>query len=153
MLNPLVSFAGLLLLLVPASSEQPLPPDLQPSPPGVQQRVTIHVPRVTVRTTTFIVRRPSPPPVLVEKKAADCVEVDKLQGFTVNHFDSVALVLKDGSLLRARLGKDCPALGFYSGFYVKPQKDKKICAKRDFFRSRSGRSCGIERFSVLVPAE
>lgn len=151
MSNPLLPLSGLLLLLAPASAEQPLPPELQPVPPAAQQRVTIHVPRVTVTSTTIILRAPRAP-ALVEKKAANCVEVEKLQGFTVNRFDSVDLVLKDGSLLRARLGKDCPALGFYAGFYVKPQKDKKICAKRDFFRSRSGRSCGIEGFSTLTAA-
>ena len=55
-------------------------------------------------------------------------------------------------MLRARLGNDCPALGFYSGFYVKANPDKKMCAKRDSIRSRSGRLCAIQSFTSLVPA-
>jgi hypothetical protein len=144
MLNPLVAASGLLLLLVPPAS--PLV-DAQPQ----QQRATVHVPRVTVTTTTIIMRSPRPP-VLVEKKGDDCVGVEKIAGFTVNRFDSVDLIMRDGSLMRAKLGKNCPALGFYSGFYVKAHKDRKICAKRDAFRSRSGRECGVERFAALVPA-
>lgn len=138
MLNPLASASGLLLLLAPAA---------QP----VQQRATVHVPRVTVTTTTIILRSPRPP-AMAEKKADDCIKVEKLVGFTVNRFDSVDLLLKDGSQLRARLGARCPALGFYQGFYVKPHSDKKMCAGRDAFRSRSGRSCSIQSFAKLVPA-
>ena len=65
---------------------------------------------------------------------------------------AVRLRLKNGSLPRAKLGNDCPALGFYSGFYVKANKDKKMCAKRDSIRSRSGRQCAVQSFASLVPA-
>ncbi|MCD2322723.1 hypothetical protein LQ953_01680 [Sphingomonas sp. IC-56] len=147
MLNPLAFASGLLLLLAPAA--QPVAFDESLSVPSWQQRATVHVPRVTVTTTTIILRS-ARPPAMVEKKADDCVKVEKLAGFTVNRFDSVDLLLKDGSQLRARLGARCPALGFYRGFYVKPNPDKKICARRDAFRSRNGRSCGIESFAKLV---
>lgn len=150
MLNPLIVASGLMLLLAaPAPAPEPLA--WAEAVSAMQERVTIHVPRVTVTTTTVILRAPRAP-ALIEKPAEDCVKVEKLAGFTVNRFDSVDLVLKDGSLLRAKLGADCPALGFYSGFYVKPNKDKKICAKRDAFRSRSGRACAIQDFASLVPA-
>jgi hypothetical protein len=150
--HPLVAASGLLLLLA-APSAAPEPPDWPAAAALLrqQERTTLHVPRVSITTTTIIMRsRPAPP--LVEKKAEDCVKVEKLDGFTVNRFDSVDLRLKDGRLLRAKLGKNCPALGFYSGFYVKANKDRQICAKRDSFRSRSGRSCAVEGFASLVPA-
>jgi hypothetical protein len=151
MLNPLIAASGLFLLLAaPASSPAPLDWDVVAAQLQ-QQRVTIHVPRVTVRTTTIIMRTPRRV-AMVEKKAEDCVKMEDLAGFSVNRFDSVDLVLKNGSLLRAKLGNDCPALGFYNGFYVKANKDRKMCAKRDSIRSRSGRQCAVQSFASLVPA-
>jgi hypothetical protein len=147
--NPLTAASGLMLLLAaPATALKPAAwsdavETLQ------QQHVTIHVPRMTVSTTTIIMRAPRPP-ALMEKKAGDCVKVERIAGFTVNTMDSVDLVLSDGSLLRAKLGSECPALGFYSGFYVRPPGDKKLCAGRDSLRSRSGRSCAIQAFRTLV---
>ena len=150
MLNSLPVAASLLLLLAaPAASSAA--PDWSRAVEALQQHVTIHVPRVTMSSTTIILRE-TRAPVMVEKKADDCVKVEKIAGFSVNTTDSVDLVLKDGSLLRAKLGRDCPALGFYSGFYVKARDDRKICAGRDALRSRSGRSCGVEAFRSLQPA-
>lgn len=149
--NPSFAFSSLLLLFVaPASPAEP--PRWDEAARALQQQVTIHVPRVTVTSSTTIILRTSRPVALVEKKANDCVKVSNISGFAVNTADSVDLVLRDGSLLRAKLGRDCPALGFYSGFYVKANKDQKICAKRDSFRSRSGRLCDVEAFKALVAA-
>ncbi|TGX52826.1 hypothetical protein E5A73_14415 [Sphingomonas gei] len=151
MLNPLIAASGLLLLLAaPASPPEPLDWDVTTHLLQTQ-RATIHVPRITVRTTTIILRTPRPI-ALVEKKADDCVKMEDLAGFSVNRFDSVDLVLRNGALLRAKLGNDCPALGFYGGFYVKANKDRKMCAKRDTIRSRSGRQCAVQSFASLVPA-
>lgn len=113
-----------------------------------QQRVTIQVPRVTITSSaTIVVRRA---PRVIERKTKDCVKVQDIAGFAgVNTQESVDLVLRDGSLLRAKLGRDCPALGFYNGFYVKTNKDQKICAGRDAIRTRSGRSCDVEAFRTL----
>jgi hypothetical protein len=152
MLNPLIAASGILLLFAaPASPPEPLDWDVAASLLQQQQRITIHVPRLTVTRATIVVRTPRPA-ALVEKKADDCVKMEDLAGFSVNRFDSVDLVLKNGSLLRAKLGNDCPALDFYRGFYVKVNKDKKMCAKRDAIRSRSGRQCPLQSFASLVPA-
>lgn len=148
MLNPFAA-SGLLLLFAPVA--MPIASPWEMAAHAWQQHATVHVPRITVTRTTIILRTPRAA-ATVEKKADDCVKVEKLAGFTVNRFDSVDLLLKDGSQLRARLGARCPALGFYSGFYVKPASDKKICAGRDAFRSRTGRSCGIQSFAKLVAA-
>ena len=152
MLNPLIAASGILLLFAaPASPPEPLDWDVASELLQQQQRITVHVPRLTVSRTTIVVRT-ARPVALVEKKADDCVKMEDLAGFSVNRFDSVDLVLKSGALLRAKLGNDCPALGFYSGFYVKANKDKKMCAKRDSIRSRSGRQCAVQSFASLVPA-
>ncbi len=152
MLNPLPAASGLMLLLAaPAAAPEP---HLWSGAVDMlqQQHVTIHVPRVTVTTSTTIILRQPRLPAVKEKKASDCVKLEKIAGFTVNTTDSVDLVLNDGSLLRAKLGSECPALGFYSGFYLKPDEDRKLCAGRDSLRSRSGRSCAIQAFRTLVVA-
>lgn len=86
-----------------------------------------------------------------EKKANDCIKVQQLAAAAVTRKDSVDLVMVDGKRMRLKLGNECPALGFYSGFYVKPTADGKICADRDSIRSRSGRICRIEAFRTLIP--
>ncbi len=150
--NPFL-VASSLLLLVAASAAAPAGvPDWKAVTLNLQQeqqRVTIQVPRVTITSSaTIIVRRA---PHVVEKKAKDCVKVQDISGFAgVNTQDSVDLVLRDGSLLRAKLGRKCQALGFYNGFYVKTNKDQKICAGRDSIRTRAGRSCDVEDFRTLA---
>ena len=153
MLNPLFAASGLMLLLAaPAVAPEPV---AWTSAAAMlqQQHVTIHVPRMTVTTSTTIIVRQPRLPAVKEKKTSDCIKLDKIAGFTVNATDSVDLVLNDGSYLRAKLGSECPALGFYSGFYVKPTEDKKLCAGRDSLRSRSGRACEIQAFRTLVAAK
>jgi hypothetical protein len=150
--NPLIAFtSGLLVLAVAPEAASPAP-DWDSAVTALQeqqQRVTIHVPRVTVTSTTIIMRSAPRPPVVVEKKADDCVKVERISGFAVNASDSIDLLLTDGKVLRAKLGRACQALGFYSGFYVRANKDQKICAGRDTFRSRSGTACGVEMFRKL----
>lgn len=151
MLNPLLPASGLMLLLAaPAAAPEPRAWH-EATAMLQQQHVTIHVPRITVTSTTIILRSPRLPAVK-EKKASDCIKMERIEGFVVNTPDSVDLVLNDGSYLRAKLGSECPALGFYRGFYLKQTEDKKLCAGRDSLRSRSGRSCEIQAFRTLVAA-
>ena len=63
---------------------------------------------------------------------------------------SVIVVLRDRSRVRARIDEDCSALDFYDGFYVQPE-DEQLCARRDEISSRMGGSCKIEKFRSLVP--
>lgn len=152
MLNTPFAAASLLLFLAaPGASTEPTDWARAIELFQQQQHVTIHVPRVTM-TTTIIMRSPVPVP-LVEKKADDCVKLDRIAGYSVNRPNSIDLLLSDGKLLRVNLGDNCPALGFYSGFYMKPTKDRKLCAGRDALRSRSGRSCSVQNFRSLVPAK
>ena len=150
MLNsPVVAAPFLLLLAAPGPS--PAPPEWSRAAGMLQQHLTIHVPRVTVTSsTTLIVRRPVPVP-MVEKKASDCIKIEKISGFSVSANDSVDLLMDDGKLMRVKLGDDCRALGFYTGFYLKATADRKLCAGRDSLRARSGRSCGVTEFKSLRP--
>lgn len=143
-------FAAPLLLLLAAPAIAADAPSWAQASGLLQQHITVHVPRVTTRTT-IIMRSPVPAPMM-EKKAGDCVKIEKITGFSVTRGNNVDLLLDNGRQLRVKLEDRCRALGFYSGFYLKPTDDKKICAGRDSFRSRSGGSCGIIGFSTLVPA-
>jgi hypothetical protein len=67
--------------------------------------------------------------------------------------ESIDLVLRDSTRIRARLERRCPALDYYYGFYVSPNPDGMICADRDAIRTRSGVTCGIDRFRTLRPRE
>ena len=114
-------------------------------------------PRVVVRETIVVRLRAVAPtragPAWHEKKAQKCVELRDIGGAAVNQPDAVDLILRGGNRVRARFNKACPALDFYSGFYLKPTEDGRICAQRDAVRSRSGGACTIDRFRRLVQRE
>lgn len=86
----------------------------------------------------------------IEKSGPKCVAANQLAGAIVNGTDSVDLVLKGGSRVRALLDDDCAALGYYGGFYLKAAADGQVCADRDTIRTRSGDSCSIGKFKRLV---
>lgn len=87
----------------------------------------------------------------VEKRGPKCVAMEELNGAMVTRRDSVDLMVDDGTRLRAKLSDECPALDFYSGFYIKPNPDGRVCAQRDSIRARSGGYCPISGFKRLVP--
>ena len=84
-----------------------------------------------------------------EKKGPKCVPMKLISGATLLSEDSVDLIFKDKSRMRAKLDQSCPALDYYYGFYIRPNKDGQICADRDSIRSRMGGECGIDKFKLL----
>ena len=64
--------------------------------------------------------------------------------------EQVDFILSDRARMRAQFDENCPALDFYSGFYLQLEDDR-LCAHRDAIHSRIGTSCTIERFRQLVP--
>lgn len=105
-----------------------------------------------------IVRVPAKPAVIVppnikwrEKKAPRCLPMSGVAGAAVIEQSSVDLMLKGGQRIRARFESSCPALDYYSGFYILPTKDGQICADRDSIHTRAGGECQITRFRSLVP--
>ena len=84
-----------------------------------------------------------------EKKGPKCLSMRLITGAALVGQNSVDLILRDKSRVRAKLERSCPALDYYRGFYVSPTKDGQICADRDFFRSRLGGQCEIDKFKAL----
>lgn len=131
------------------------------APPRTDFGQGVEVADITI-TQSFVIRIPSRrsrqmqaptpgPPAYKEKKGPKCVDASRIGGAAVTGPDTVDVILKGGERLRAKLEDECPALDFYSGFYVRPGADGKICADRDSIRTRSGGDCQIDRFRTLTP--
>jgi hypothetical protein len=108
---------------------------------------------ITGRVVVRVESTPRAVPVAVrwvEKSGPKCIVANQLAGAIVNGTDSVDLVLKGGSRVRAELDDDCTSLGYYGGFYLKTASDGQVCARRDTIRTRSGDACSIGKFKRLV---
>lgn len=84
-----------------------------------------------------------------EGRGPKCVSMRDVAGATLLGQNSVDLILRDRSRVRAKLEKSCPALDYYYGFYLRPNADGQICADRDVIRSRMGGQCEIDAFKAL----
>jgi hypothetical protein len=118
----------------------------------VAQAVIIRVPaRRSRRYAPGPGAAPPAPPVYRERRGPRCIEAAAIAGAAVTAPDAVDFILKGGRRVRARLADECPALDYYSGFYVKPPADGQICADRDSLHTRSGGDCQVDRFRALTP--
>jgi hypothetical protein len=86
-----------------------------------------------------------------EAKGPRCLPARAIAGASLLGQDSVDLMLNNGSRVRARLASTCPALDYYSGFYITPGADGFVCADREVIRSRVGGQCEIDAFRALRP--
>lgn len=118
----------------------------------IERHIIIRVPHMSAARGPISASALMPPISWVERGSEQCVPVQSLAAASITRADSVDLVLSDGKRMRAHLGEDCPALGFYSGFYLRPPADGRVCAQRDIIRSRSGGECRIEGLRTLQPA-
>jgi hypothetical protein len=138
--------ALLLAVAAPAMLGVAAEPQVEMGSFSFQQRIIIRIPRMP--------EPPSPPDAAAqewrEKSAPKCMTLDHVRGAAISDTDSIDLMLDNGDRIRAVLADDCPALGFYSGFYLKQNSDGKVCAERDVIRSRSGAACPIVKFRRLV---
>ncbi|WP_116089592.1 hypothetical protein [Sphingomonas crusticola] len=107
--------------------------------------------RVVVRVQTSTLSLPAVAAVR-EKKGPRCVPIEEILAAGVLARSSVDLVLRGGYRMRVRFSASCPGLDYYSGFYLVPSKDGKICADRDAIRDRAGGECAIDKFRRLVAA-
>ena len=133
--------AGLLLVLVGAA-----PP---PEPPVQPEQYAQLVVREQIMVRVQSRGAPAAPVQWKEGKGPKCVPARAILGASMPSENSVDLVMRDRSRVRARLDSSCPALDYYYGFYIRPKADGMICADRDSIRSRVGGECGIERFRTL----
>jgi hypothetical protein len=107
--------------------------------------------RTVIRISPVFTTEARPAPVVwTEHDAPKCIDMAALAGLAITRPDSIDLVLRGGQRLRAKLEKTCPSVDFYSGFYVKPNKDGRICRGRDTIHSRTGGACTIDKFKQLV---
>lgn len=89
----------------------------------------------------------------VKGKGPKCIPIRLLRSARVEDKRSVDLFMRDRTRIRAKLGKGCHSADLYSGFYVQPNEDGRLCADRDELLARSGTSCEIESFHWMVPKE
>lgn len=132
-----------------AQDGDPLPPGTQWAQLSIRERIVIRIPEMRV---------PPPPPAAAPPawiegggKGEKCMPADDIEGALIRGPDRVDLVMADGRRARALLDRDCPALDYYLGFYIRPTRDGLVCAGRDAIRSRSGASCPIRAFRRLEP--
>jgi hypothetical protein len=85
-----------------------------------------------------------------ESRGPRCVATNRIVGAALLGQNSVDLIFRDNSRVRARLERRCPALDYYRGFYVEATQDGRICADRDSIRSRTGGECQIDQFRALT---
>ena len=138
----MLSLIGGLLALAAAPAQNALA--------GVQiAQLTIRQ-SVIVRIQTALAPSPLKSPWR-EKNGPKCIAMEDIQGAAVVAPSSVDVVLDGGTRIRARFASSCPALDYYSGFYVAPTKDGRICAGRDVVRDRAGGECAVTKFRKLVP--
>ncbi|MBV9884056.1 MAG: hypothetical protein JO276_13690 [Sphingomonadaceae bacterium] len=138
---------ALAMLLLDAGAAAP--PAAAPAPPQYAQLIVRE--QIVVRVSPAVRDAPDAPAAVQwkEKKGPKCVQARQVIAATVVDQNSVDLILRDRTRLRAKLESSCPALDYYHGFYVSPSPDGLICADRDVIRSRMGGACGIDKFKTL----
>lgn len=139
-----------------------LPPAVPPPPAPyfqvvIEQQLIIRVPARRSPLTNFSAA-PAPqtrlremPVEWKEKKAPKCVAMRDIRGMQAVQRDSIDLITRQNQRLRAQLNRGCRALDFYAGFYMKGNKDGRLCENRDEIHARSGARCEVDKFRLLVP--
>lgn len=141
-------FLGTGILLLAAAGGTPVSPiaPMHFAQVVVREQIIIRVPARLRRVTPA-----APSPIdWEESKGPKCVPAKSIVGASLLSEDSVDLILRNNSRIRADLESSCPALDYYYGFYISPNADGQICADRDAIRSRMGGQCEIERFRALT---
>src|SRR4051812_38674738 len=158
--------AGLaaLLTLASGSASDSIGDDKQPGRPQISGTITFHQQIIIVRTPAA----PRPADAAAPASASSaanasrirweehhgprCIAWAQIAGAGLLGQDSVDLVFRDATRVRARLERHCPALDYYNGFYMAATPDGLICADRDSIRARTGGECRIDRFRSLRAA-
>ena len=117
----------------------------------IQQRVIVRVSPRRARQDLVATLPTRQAQDYVERKMGNCLP---LKDIVAVQSDASRLLLytRDRKIVSATLEKSCRARDFYSGFYVEPSKDGKLCVKRDNLQSRMGTSCQLSRIRQLIPA-
>lgn len=117
----------------------------------VQEGERIELAQLSFRSRVIIrIQSDTPQLEIVEKKGPKCVPLASLAGAAIVTGNAVDFILRGGQRMRARFSSGCPALDYYSGFYIVPNPDGQVCADRDVIRSRAGGECAIDRMRSLT---
>jgi hypothetical protein len=163
-MNPVAQLMAPLALLFPAAMavDQRQPVERAPLPVAepaeqvsIEQRVTIRInprPAPMPNINNFVTEGADMDgePRFVERKAGKCLQLGAIAGVQPLDNDRLLLILRDNRLFTAKLSKGCQAREFYSGFIVKRNADGQVCVNRDELLSRSGSSCQVSGFHLLV---
>lgn len=135
--------ASALLALAPALAVAPAwAEDVQLAQLALHERIVVRVQKMAPVA--------APRPVQWrERKGPKCVAPGDLAGVLISAGNNLDMVMYGGKWLRAKLDGQCKTLNFYSGIYLKPGGDGRVCADRDVIRARSGAGCGIAAFRTL----
>ena len=126
-----------------------------PAPPPTRDEGLVELAQLTFRSRIVVRVQTSqlamvPLAALREKKGPKCIGMGDILAAAVVARSSVDLVLRGGYRMRVRFAANCPGLDYYSGFYIAPTADGKLCADRDAVRDRAGGECEIDKFRQLV---
>ena len=150
--------AGLAALLTLAFGGADAGEDMQSQRPQISGTITFHQQIIIVRNP---VGAPAPPAAASanvtrfrweEHRGPRCIAWAQIAGSGLLTQDSVDLIFRDNTRVRARLERHCPALDYYNGFYLAATPDGLICGGRDSIRARTGGQCQIDRFRSLRAA-
>ncbi|MXO71491.1 hypothetical protein [Alteraurantiacibacter buctensis] len=114
---------------------------ISPSPPEVRQRLQDLVPR---RASQGGWR---------ETSHTGCIRVGNIQGVMPTADNRLLLFMENRRVLAASLERGCDARAFYSGFYLEPSDDGRLCVDRDRLQSRAGASCSLDTLRRIVPLD
>lgn len=118
----------------------------------IEQRVIIRIaPRRVSERRNMLAQLPVRAPVTryEETDSTRCVEIQQIAGVETGSGNRLLLFMRDADILSLNLEKACRARDFYSGFYVEPNEDGKLCISRDILKSRNGARCNIKRMMEL----
>ena len=128
--------------------------DKQAAPRPAQSTVTVHQQQLIVRVPAggagpAAAPAPASPIRWEEHRGPRCIPWARILAAVQLGQNSVDLVFRDRTRMRARLERRCPALDYYRGFYLPATPDGLICADRDSVRSRTGGQCRVDQFRTL----
>lgn len=115
----------------------------------IEQRVVIRISPARARAGSIDDLPLSIPPRVVERGMSKCVGMRDIVAVQTGSDNRLILFMRSREMISARLEKACAARDFYSGFYVEPSKDGRLCIKRDALQSRNGTKCEVAKFYRL----
>lgn len=121
----------------------------------VQQRVIIRISPQRSPRTDLMATLPQRelPERMAERKIGKCLPLKSIAGVMPTRDNRLMLFLRDQRIIAANLEKACAARDFYSGFYVEPNDDGRICIDRDKLQSRTGAKCEMSRIRELIEVD